>query len=53
MFWHDIRCTDVVVDCLERFWYGYGMVLVCLWTSYDMVLDQDDFWYSFAKLCDL
>jgi hypothetical protein len=26
------------------FWYGYG---------YGMVLDRDDFWCSFAKLCDL
>jgi hypothetical protein len=28
----------------EWVWYGYGL---------DMVLDRDDFWCSFAKLCDL
>jgi hypothetical protein len=28
------------------FWYGYGY-------GYGMVLDRDDFWCSFAKLCDL
>jgi hypothetical protein len=37
------------------FLYGFGMVMGWFWYGYgsDMVLDQDDFWYSFLRLCDL
>jgi hypothetical protein len=32
-------------------WFGMGLEL--FWYGYGMVLDQDDFWCSFVKLCDL
>jgi hypothetical protein len=56
-----LAVTSGLRSCLNR-GYGYGMVwvwnglvmgLFCYGYGYGMLLDRDDFWYSFVKLCDL